>query len=200
MIRARGFSSAFSLLEMFAVMAVMAILTALTVAGFRNIAASAGIGGSARQVADLISLARQTAIARSIPVEVRFYLLPGYQKPSDAPATVYRAAQLYVDDAVSPRALGRPLFLDTPVVLSDQADWNSFLSLTLKEGEFNGYANAKFVSFRFKPNGISDLDPSQPWFLTVYSSAEAAGPRGVPRNFAVITVEPVTGNAAVFQP
>jgi len=78
----------FSIVELLVVIAIVGLLAAVTMPAITSTLRAMNLSDTTNRVVSELNLARQTAVARQVPVEVRFYLLP---EESDA-ATAELAA------------------------------------------------------------------------------------------------------------
>ena len=207
-------SSAFSLVEVLVVMAVVAVLALISVPAFEQMLKGSRVTIAGRSVLDELSLARQTALSRSLPVEVRFYELSNEVTPSAAP--VYRAMQCFVgDENLTP--LGKTIFFPTGVMILKDGESAAMTksSIFLKPGPLSnpdavdgangipvpGYTSYKFISFRFRSNGETDFNSNsvRPFF-TLVSQADLHGGTALPPNFFTIQIDPANGRSRSFRP
>lgn len=175
---------AFSLLELLVVVAVILVLAALAVPAFNSIGRASSLTAGTQAMVGALEQARQTAISRNRPVEVRFYKLPEYaQAPSAAPS-VYRALQLYLVDSGPNGTLvtnpaSRMVKLSSPVIISTNTKTSSLMNdsalpeedkstktewrerspeTSVPSSKLPEFAyNYKYRSFRFRADGSTDL-------------------------------------------
>lgn len=208
---------AFSLGELLAVMAICVLLAALAIPAFQNIGASSSLSAGGQSVVDVLTLARQIAVTRNRPVEVRLYKLPESNQPTGAPAH-YRALQIVLNNAGQLTPLGKPVYLSEPIVISDNVKTSSLLpdpadpilpELTPSLADFSlpgAERNYRFRKFQFKPDGATDLPPAasstEPaWFLSLYALRQPVKDgTGLPANFFTVQIDPLTGGTKVYRP
>lgn len=199
----------FSLLELLAVIAVIALLAALVVPAVSGISRSYQMTSASHAVLNHLVQARQVAITKGYPVQVRFYKLPAYSEANSAAPSQFRAMQLFIesDPAVSGstttvplKALTKPVFFNAPVeFLPGQS---SLLTLPLNaapQESVAGYGkNYGYVSFRFKPSGQTDL-PATASGLTLALS-QGSNDSSLPANFRAIEIDAANGTVRDYAP
>ncbi len=77
-----SFGWGFSLVELLMVIAMLAILTALVMPAVSGISRGYGLTTAGHSVVNALVQARQAAMTRGYPVQVRIYKLPGYSQPN----------------------------------------------------------------------------------------------------------------------
>ncbi len=204
-LRARGFS----LLELLVVMTIIIVLAALAVPAFTNFGRANTLSAAGQQVVDTLNFARQTAMTKSRPVEVRFYKLPEIYKDAGTP-TDYRAMQLFLVDSTNTNVLSRPVYFGTPVVISQLVATSSLMDDTKCQETGAGPTDVKLPGigqnyrlrkFSFKPDGSTDLALDGSWFLTLSGKLDPAKrASGLPANFLTVQIDPQNGRTRVYQP
>ena len=210
--RGSGYSPAFSILELLVVIAIIGILATLATAGLDSVSRSTKLASAAQRLGDQIALARQTAVARNLPVEVRLYKLPDFDLASGSP-TIWRGLQVFLIDGLNATPVTRPLFFPHRVIVSENGEvspllQNSASSLgeevtpSSRVGAF-APADVRYKSFTIRPNGTvtsSNNIPAENWFLTLHHENDRK-PDGIkPANFATIQINPVTGKVSILRP
>ncbi len=200
---------AFSLVELLVVMAVMLILLGIVAPAINSLGSSTRITNTAAAISDRLNQARTAAIVKNRHVEVRFYKLAGDNSQSDQ----FRATQSFELDDLElsqPRALSKVLRLPTGTVFHPDTQYSALLdaSSDIDSGvaEVAGNADTPFFSFRFKPDGSTDLNPAGPnsgtppptWYVTIVEEKSLLG--GLPQNYATILIAPDTGEVSVVRP
>lgn len=208
--------SGFSLIELLVVCAILAV-----VAGFTIPAASTAMRGSqitqgSQMLSDQIALARQTALTKNVPIEFRIYKFGDPEIPGENPTVPatgkYRAFQTFeiLDSGVA-------LPLDKIQRLPNTVVFNETTLSSLIAGAITTSAGTDptapslaggvskdylWTSFRFLPNGGTNLDPNRPWFLTLHgitvNPTTTTSVTGI--NFFTIQVDPVSGNTKSYRP
>jgi len=211
--RSRGFS----LIELLSVLAIITILAAATVPALKGTLDGFNISGAADMTGAELSLARQTAMSRNLPVEVRIY------KIKDTTGDEYRVIALVVpknashaanDEWITPGKLlpGNVLF-----------DRTNQYSTVISEGEKNPstadprlvpwYGPAEtavpnllkdstYVAFQYSPDGSTNLPPGQPWCLTLRNLNPKVSqvPNTPAANYVSIVIDSLTGRTLTYQP
>lgn len=204
--------AAFSLLELLVVIAIIAILATLATAGLDSVSRSTKLASAAQRLGDQIALARQTALARNLPVEVRLYKLPDFDQTSGSP-TVWRGLQVFLVEGGNATPVTRPLFFPNRVIISENNAVSPLLqnsasglgaevTPTAPVGAFPS-ANVRYKSFTMRPNGTvtaSNNIPSENWFLTLHHENDPKPDGLKPANFATVQINPVTGKISVLRP
>ena len=201
-------SPAFSLIELLVVISIIGILAAAAIGGLSNVARSSNLTSAAQRLGDQFALARQTAVARNLPVEVRIYKLPNFDFTTGG-ATLWRGLQLFIKDGTNDVPASRPLFFPQRVIISENAQASPLLTGLGTEltppsnvGAFTA-ANVRYKSFTIRPNGTVTATSSVPdanWFLTVHHENDAK-PDGIkPANFATVQINPVTSKVTILRP
>jgi uncharacterized protein (TIGR02596 family) len=194
--RAHRSSSGFSLLELVLAMVVALLLFSLAFAGYSRLAESAAIDAGAQGVNDLLTEARQDAIAQNTSVEVRIYALPG------AP-TAYGSLQLRWIEANGTTPPAAPALILPVLVVVDATPVHSSLvtanSQTPVADPTDPRLNALTRCFHFLPDGSTDLASTGKWLLTL-RAASRSDPANFPANWACLEVDPVTGRTQIYRP
>jgi uncharacterized protein (TIGR02596 family) len=198
---------AFSLTELLVVIAIIAALTVIAIPLVSTMGRSTSLSGAVQSVTGYLDLARQTALTQNRTVEVRFYKLPPEAKPDSAPAD-YRALQIFLVDYDTASALNNTLNLSAPAIIAESAAASSLMDdEVLPEQEAPegvlvppGGENYRYRSFRFKPDGTTDLPLNGNWFLTLVNRGDPIAANNLPANHARIHIEPLTGKLKVERP
>lgn len=201
----------FSLVELLVVVAVVVVITGLAVPAFNSISRSSGVALAGDMVMGQLALARQAALARNRPVEVRFYRIAD---PDGDGSMEYRALQLFEvlpDGNYTP--LGRVERLPGRVIISETSGLSTLISSLADDttnygmpsplpaipalGSYTGLA------FRILPNGSTDL-PAFPaseesFHMTLHTKTEPIE-NGRPINFVTVQIDPINGSLRSFRP
>lgn len=196
----RSASFAFSLIEMLAVIAIIGILVALAVPAVSTLLESSKLNAAVNQVVDQIALARQTALAQSRRVEVRFYKLT----TSGEPVAAFRGIRsCVISDTGGPNPISPVRELPPPIIISENSGQNSVFrhAPVSYEGteDLPKAAGTPYFKFSFLPNGRTDFAAGDNPFLTIFSSRAATG-SSLPPNYAVLQIDAMTGNVRIFRP
>jgi uncharacterized protein (TIGR02596 family) len=165
-----------------------------------------------------LELARETASARNLPVEVRFY--QDTAKPRDNNGNYpYRIMAIVipisVSGATSDEFVAPPLFLSGDVVIDSSPQYSSGLNVSLGATGLQpvggtelatappAVRNLPFIKFTYLANGTINLDPAQKWCLTLLNEnkARSISAENLPAaNFVTLILDTQTGRARVYQP
>jgi uncharacterized protein (TIGR02596 family) len=201
--------AAFSLIELLVVIGIIVTLAALVVPAVNHLGQANTLSAAGQSVIDALNLARQTALTRSRPVEVRLYKLPEMFQDSGTPVD-YRGMQLFVIETTSAKALIKPLYFTNPMVISPSVATTSLLDDTNcpetapgnNDAKLPGIGlNYKFRKFSFKTDGSTNLPLDGSWFVTLRAKTDpATRASGLPANFITVQIDPQSGRTKVFQP
>jgi len=200
----------FSLVELLVVVAIIVLLAALATGGLNNVARSSKLANAAQRVGDQIALARQLAVSRNLPVEVRFYKLPDFDSTTGGP-TLWRGMQLFISDGTATNAVSRPVFFPQRVIISANSAISPLLTTAMgaeitPTNNVGAYstANVQYKSFTIRPNGMlatsnSLVDANN--FLTLHQQNDPMGADGIkPANFITVQVNPITSKVTILRP
>ena len=200
----RRLSQGFSLIELLVVIAILSILTLISVPAFQQITRAASLNSASQVLADHFSLARQNALTRNRVIEVRLYQF----RTSEATQSSYCALQLfqYLEQEDRYQAITPIAYLPNATKLLDDSGKTSLLNIsgqpitpTTTDLKIPGVGTSyKYLAFRFKPDGQTNLDPGENWFVTVVSSLTPDSE--LPKNFTTVQIDPVTGNVRLYRP
>lgn len=201
----------FSLVELLVVIAIMGILTALVMPAVSSISRGYGLTTAGHAVMNNLVQARQAALTRGYPVQVRIYKLPPYSQPNTATPETYRALQAFIESdpivtngttSVTVTPLSRPVFFNAPVEILNDTKSSPILGLTYESAPqevLPGYGkNYGYVSFRFKPSGQSDLPADAAGLTLVLGPSSNGG--ALPGNFRAIEIDAITGAVRDYSP
>lgn len=185
----------FSLMEILVAIAVIVILLALVVPAARDGAMGSAITRGGQMVTDQFALARQEATGKNRDVQVRFLQMEG--------ESGYRGIQLWGQsptDLTIYRPIGRMQSLPDGTAIASAASLSpmitspSLSSVTPSNGEL------PYVGFRIRPGGGTDLkfDGSNS-YLTIVRTREVDA-SGLPKNYAMVQIDPVNGRHRIYRP
>jgi uncharacterized protein (TIGR02596 family) len=195
----------FSLVELLVVICLLALLVGLSVPAVTSSLRASSLSGSGENLIDHLNFARQTAISRNLPVEVRFYKLPGHGQSTQASPTAYRAVQSFLLDDTKVTPLGKPQFFSQPVLCSSSVAESSLLDDNLlpekspaADESLPTYGvNFRYRSFYFKPGGGTSL-PQTDAFLTLV--LENDKPLSAGGNYFTVQIDSATGRPRLHRP
>lgn len=204
-------AAAFTLIELLTVLAVIMVLSVVALPALRGTLDGVNITGAADTVGAELALARQVAMTRNLPVEVRFYKFSASESGMGREA--WRAVGALISTNVSGRASQEWIIpgrgLPGGVLMDDSAEYSTLLGLTQADESADApplLRNKKYVAFLFNPDGSTDLDlrgtggGPQPWSLSLRNANAPTSGSAPAANFATIVLDPATGRFSVYQP
>jgi uncharacterized protein (TIGR02596 family) len=207
------------MVELLVVIAIVAILASVSLPAITAIKGSYNLDSVGQNIASQLTFARQTALASSHPVEVRFYQIADYSGSTTNP--VYRAMQTFEEADTGTVAISKPYFFPSPIVILNKllgsVDASGLLDYTnnygiqyVSAGDSNnpvpGYGAAPYVYFRFRSNGQVDQSnqTGNSWSSATLTLASENAPlnstTSLPNNYATIQLNAITGAVRVFRP
>ena len=180
---------AFSLLELLVVIAIISVVSTLAITSISGIQRSTAITSSASQLLDYLSTGRQAAMTLNQPVRIWF-----------CPGATNDSLLLYRTDTTN--AVARELKLNERVVISTNPLWSSVLTAAVSG---NKTARPKLpaadcYSFRFMPDGSTDLAGSDSPTLTLIYRTDADKTSLDNINFFTLQIDQQTGTVRTFRP
>jgi uncharacterized protein (TIGR02596 family) len=201
---------AFSLIELLTVIAILSILLALAIPPISQVMKSADLTNAGDQIVSTLSLARHTAISRNRAVEVRFYKYAETADPADGR---FHAMQLFFlepsSGGTTATSIGRKISFPSTVYISSTAILSSLMDPTVTTQASGASLNQSIptqgknyqaASFRFYPDGSTNLPSNRPLFLTVVPSNTEDTATSLPANYATIVIQKATGKAQIHRP
>jgi uncharacterized protein (TIGR02596 family) len=160
---------------------------------------------------DQIRLARQLALTKNHPVEVRFYQYNDPEAPGSGGKPTFRALQSFeINDDGTAKPAGKVYKLPNSVICDSSSSlspilgsnfkktWTAIDPIVLIPGIGTNYsANA----FQFRPDGSANLPVTgQQWFLTFHYAIAGDNLSSLPPNYSTIQIDPWNGRSRVFRP
>ncbi len=194
--------SAFSLIELLAVMAIIAVLMAFLIPAIRGVSEGINLTGASEEISAAVSLAHQRASTFNRQVAIRFYQdesgegFKSYQiwdKPSSSSDPTVDASWNAVDSEH---------YLPTGVAVKADARFSALLDIFKNLNQTKPRGAVKYSEVLFTPAGAL-VAPSDKAFFTLVPESD---PRtdglvsGLPPNFAVVLIEPLNARPSVFRP
>ena len=195
--------SAFTLVEMLAVLVILAVMISVSARMFRGGMVGQRLAVAARQLASDMKYAVLTAAKEDLPVEVRVLRFRSVDPPGEAH---FRAYQLAVFMGLDVR--GEPEYRQlTPVrrfpdgiILAPGADATTVVKLprrAARNGEFTAFPGCEIVAFNIRPDGRSSL-PRQPMPCLTLMEETSASTGGLPSNFWTVAMDADTGFVKLY--
>jgi len=179
---------AFSLLELLIVIAIIAILTSLAIPAFNSIGKSQSLGAAIRNLEEAMQNARKKAVTSNRIVEFRI------RKTVDG--TSYNAYDTvaFNEFGTQPKPVSRVSTLPTGFVFGKNK------SSILQELPERTSTDVPVVyhSFRFMPDGSTDLSETKKWNLTILHESALTKPDSP--NVASASISPTTGDVTTYRP
>lgn len=208
----------FSLIELVVVVAIIGIIAVFAVPAAGTIIRGSQLTQASQVMTDQISLARQFALTKNRAVEVRFYRFADIEAPGedlDKPETgKFRALQLFeISENGTPSPLGKIHRFPVAVMMN-----SDLLSTLVDENGTGDQAPRKpndsdpelprgvkrkyeFSSFRFRPDGSTNLLPNKTWYVTVHQVTDVVRDKKTPPpNFFTLQIDPVSGTSKSYRP
>jgi uncharacterized protein (TIGR02596 family) len=221
-LRGEARASAFSLIELMVVLGVVGLLMAFAAPNLFSLISANTLSGEGTVLRNQLTYAQQIAVSKSSDVEVRFY------KASDPdaarPEEMFTAYRLYQYDQSGELVPISSLFrIRTPVAIHEGL--STLLNVRsggatsedrrygfdsprtgraeVQMGAGNTPINAEYVSFRFRPDGSTDLPyrtaSKDTWYVTLVQG-EGAVQSSSPGNYYCLQVNPYNGQVSEFRP
>ncbi len=217
----------FSLVELLVVIAIILSLAALIGPAANLLVKGSGVTQAGQVVLDQFSLARQTAIAKNRPVEVRLYQFAdpeaageGSGNASDGKFRAVQAFEVVVEwnssgvattnfvPVSSVKRLPVSMIMDSGSTLSTLIGRasSSAAPRTTSGGVLNQRIprvglNYNAVSFRYRSDGSTDLPKNgTKWFVTVHDTVFGDRLGEAPKNFSTVMIDPYNGSTKTFRP
>lgn len=210
-------SRGFSLVEMLVVLAIISILAVSTLAAFKGTQNGLNLKGSAGTFLSVINLARQTAITRNAPVDVRIYKV---EDSSGNGVQVYRTFQLVIPASYSSLGtdefVGKPVSLAGDVIVDSDVTYSPLLSSTSSPWYIANEStsapkqiqNMPYVKFTFLPTGSINYDTTVTGTTSASPSLTLINEHGKgpivantpAANYVTVVLDTVTGRASTYQP
>lgn len=197
----RGGRGGFTLVEMLFVVLIMVILIALAVRPML-LGRAVSVTTAGNQVMEDLAYARELAIANNQPVEVWFLRPTG--------GTFLGALQIYtVDQDGNATSYGGPHHLplnvgidsgstlSTLIATANKRQWTSPQVKPAITGYQTNY-DAWFV--RFMPDGTTTLTSNPAWFVTLHDVSLGDQLATLPKNYASVSIDSVTGAVSLYRP
>jgi uncharacterized protein (TIGR02596 family) len=209
--------------ELIAVIAIVVIIAGLTVPAVSRILRGSQLTQASGMIVGQLSLARQHAMTRNRPVEVRFYRFADPEMPGETSGVPssgkFRALQLFevLENGVA-LPLSKIEVLPQSVIFAYAGQGLGVSSLidlgsagTPKRPGSDDKAapalprgvghNYEYVAFRFLQDGSTNLRLTDTWYLTLVGLTDRLkSPAEPPPNYFTVQINPVSGSTRTFRP
>ncbi len=212
--RLRDGQTAFTLVEMLVVLAIVGLIATLIIPAVTSILRGMQISQNGQLIESQLDLARQAALTNNRSVEVRLCQING-KFSALLPLLVTTTVNTINPNQPVYQSLGKPTFISDSVVIDSGTGSGTTLSTLVSPNgavaaaPVTNYSNPplgsygqnySYVSFRFKPDGTTDLNQSSLWFLTVHSATDPNPDPNPPNNYYTIQVDAYSGHVSQFRP
>ena len=213
---------AFSLIEMMIVLAVVGLLLAFAAPNLFSLISSNTLTSEGSVLRNQLTLAQQLAISKSADVEVRFFKLADFAAAETTEQV--RAFQLFQYNLEGelvpvssffrirpPVAINQRLSTIVPQSAPEMSRTDEkfgfvsprFGTYDAPVGDNGALETTEYISFRFRPDGSTDLpyraEGSDTWYITLVQGEGAADDTD-PANFLCLQVNPYNGQISEFRP
>ncbi|MFT5465334.1 MAG: hypothetical protein ACI8UO_000428 [Verrucomicrobiales bacterium] len=210
--RRRSRQGGFSLAEMMVVITIIAFLLALSAPNIMSLLRGSELATQGELFKNQLSQGQQIALSTNADVEIRFFKFA--DKDDAQVKAVYQAYQFYQyndDGLLTERS---ELFrLNAPVIFHDNPKFtNLFRTQSVDEGveesgtvdqapkKFgSGVSSATYRSFRFRPDGSTDLPKGEKIYFVTLVQEQGANQTD-PKNFYCIQIDPYNGSLREYRP
>jgi len=208
-LQTKALQRAFTLVELLVVLSIVGIIVAFTVPAMNSVMGGSQITQAGQMVGDQLALARQTALSKNHTVEVRFYRfgdpdMPG-EKATDPSTGRYRTFQPFeIFDTGAAVALAKIQRIPSSIIIDSGTTLSSLLNTGTTSNPQVSLprvgTNYNYFSFRFLPDGSTNLSPTSQWFLTVHNGNDGDALTAPPKNFYTIQIDATNGHIKSYRP
>lgn len=200
----------FTLIELLLVLTVMVILMTLLAPTLNNVLRGSALTQGADQVIGVLNTARQTALTRNVPVEVRFYCYDDPEMPGvDTYCQGLQAfAMTSTNNSVIASAITKVQQLPKGVAITTNPALTTIVANATNTSTLRiprvGTAYT-YSSFQYYRSGMTDLlyrtgGMTTNWNITIINRVNDSAGGSLPTNFTTISIDPYNGQCRVFRP
>jgi uncharacterized protein (TIGR02596 family) len=226
---------AFTIIELLAVIGIITVVIVFAVPAANSIMRGSQLSQGSQALSDQLGFARQLALSKNRAIEVRFYRFGDPETPgeddTDPETGKWRAFQLFQvldNGATVPEGEMKRL---PRIVVMDPNEYSTLLSedyrgkpkkgaddttapeLPIRVGEREVGRNYDYLSFRFLPDGSTDLparakkieagttttSENDTWYVTLVSLGDDGKDIGQ-INYFTLQLDPISGTTKSFRP
>lgn len=208
-----GWRRGFTLMEMLVVLTVIGVLFAFSAPQLFSLLQANSLTSAGNLLKSKLSQAQQLALSKNVDVEVRFFR---FSDDLQAQLTdEVRGFQFYqYDEEGDAIPVSKFFRVQAPIVISNDNKFSTLLqpgvggaspvqgNSAIPKGSGEGRKNASYVSFRFRPDGSTDLPGRSPrgdtWHISLVK--EGSDQRGAPNNFYTVQIDSYNGKISEYRP
>ena len=232
--------NAFSLVELLIVILIIGIVAGFAVPAVQGMLRGSLMSQASSQLVDAMALARQTALSKNRIIEVRIYRFADNEVPGEEPSKPdtghFRAIQTFeisetgvllpaskvirlpdsiiMNPGIPGEGMLSTILGERPIILSSKVDHKTDPELARGVGH-----NYDYVSFRFLPDGSTNLPPTGTtgkdgketpsqgglWYISIHAindweQLKKGGNLKPPANYFTWMIDPLTGTSKTFRP
>ncbi|NJK91392.1 MAG: Verru_Chthon cassette protein D [Blastochloris sp.] len=198
----------FSLVELLVILGILGLLVGVSIPALTSLSKGADLGSAGKSVTGQLELARQTATARNLWIELRIY-----ETMNRSGKKFYNSLALFSvgedeDGDGQPdefRPEGRVVGLPRGVVFMPSGEYSTLISEAPQSGQASipSTRDANYVAFRFKPDGSVSLEAKpisgSSWTLTLVAEKDVEA-SVLPADYVRISLSPQIGTTQLSRP
>ena len=220
----------FSLLELLVVMTVIGLLLAFAAPNLFSLVQARTLSNEGVLLRNQLTYAQQMAVSKNADVEVRFFkwkdesaaeekeLFSAYQLYQynaegeltpissffriKAPTAISEEHSTLLDEASGSQSSGSQSSSNLDTIYGFKSPQSG--RAKAPTGLLDARVDTDFVSFRFLPNGSTDLpaksDDRDTWYITLVQGEGEAGANNLAQNYVCLQVNPYNGAVTEFRP
>jgi uncharacterized protein (TIGR02596 family) len=194
-------------MELLVVVAIISVLAIVSLPNIISTGRSMQLTQAGQLVETQLQVARQRALANNRSVEVRFYSLG---TSGTAPFTAIQPFFISTS-GTSATPADKPYYLPGNMIMDNGNTLSTLLnqptttplqasSLLAPQSLGTSGTNYTCVTFRFKPDGSTNLTPASNWFVTVHAATDRDNLTTAPANYYTVQVDAYNGHIYDFHP